>query len=354
MAKPLFQKATRSAVKLKLGIQGPSGSGKTLGALAMAATMAGKDRFAVIDTENGSASLYADRFDFDTLNVGPPYTSLAYVEAIKAAVDAGYKVLVIDSLSHQWVGKGGILSRKEDMDARGGNSFANWAIFTKEHEAFKAFLLAADIHIICTLRTKQEYVVEENAKGKQTPRKVGTAAVQREGMEYELSIVFELQMDHIAGTSKDRTGLFDGRQVDLSDSAVAQEISDWLASAAPAVAQPAQSVDPKEYESAEPVPHSDAAKEMMRDDDDAEANAAPMDADSATCPKCGGRMWDNRLTKRTANAPDFKCRSRTCDGVVWPARDPIRGNAMDANDVPAAPRPTRRTTRPATDGEIPF
>lgn len=239
---PLFQKATRSAVKLKIGLQGPSGSGKTLGALAMAANLAGADHFAVIDTENGSASLYADRFDFDTLNLGPPYTSLAYVEAIRAAVDAGYKVLVVDSLSHQWVGKGGILSRKEEMDKRGGNSFTNWAEFTKEHEAFKAYLLNADVHIIGTLRTKQEYVMEENAKGKQMPKKVGTAAVQREGMEYELSIVFELQMDHKATTSKDRTGLFDGQLVDLTDGATAKTLREWLASAAPAAPTPTRSL----------------------------------------------------------------------------------------------------------------
>lgn len=239
---PMFQKATRSAVKLKIGLQGPSGAGKTLGALAMAANLAGRDRFAVIDTENGSASLYADRFDFDTLNLGAPYTSLAYVEAIKAAVAAGYKVLVIDSLSHQWAGKGGILSRKEDLDKRGGNSFTNWAEFTKEHEAFKAYLLNADVHIICTLRTKQEYVMEENAKGKQMPKKVGTTPVQREGMEYELSVVFELQMDHKAATSKDRTGLFDGKLLDLTDQDVARELREWLASAAPTPPAPSRSL----------------------------------------------------------------------------------------------------------------
>lgn len=250
---PMFQKATRSAVKLKIGLQGPSGAGKTLGALAMAANLAGSDRFAVIDTENGSASLYADRFDFDTLNLAPPYTSLAYVEAIKAAVAAGYKVLVIDSLSHQWAGKGGILSRKEDLDKRGGNSFTNWAEFTKEHEAFKAYLLNADVHIIGTLRTKQEYVLEENGKGKQMPKKVGTAAVQREGMEYELSVVFELQMDHKATTSKDRTGLFDGQMLDLTDGSVATTLRDWLSSAAPAAPTPARSLGQEDEQRADPT-----------------------------------------------------------------------------------------------------
>ena len=96
----------------------------------------------------------------------------------------------------RWVEYGGILSRKEAVDARGGNSFTNWGPFTKEHEAFKAALLALPVHVIATLRTKQDYVMETDSRGKQMPKKVGLAAIQREGMEYELSIMFELQMDH--------------------------------------------------------------------------------------------------------------------------------------------------------------
>lgn len=229
-----FQKAARTAVKLKIGMQGPSGSGKTLGALALAVALAEGRRVAVVDTENGSASLYADRFDFDTLNLDAPYTSARYLEAIQAAVDGGYGAVVVDSLSHQWVGAGGILARKELLDARGGNSFTNWAQFTKEHEAFKAALLAAPLHVIGTLRTKSDYVLEKNDRGKELPKKVGTAAIQREGLEYELSIVFELQMDHRAAPSKDRTGLFDGELVDLTDRSTGRRLLEWLASATPA------------------------------------------------------------------------------------------------------------------------
>jgi hypothetical protein len=233
-----FQKATRTAVKIKLGIQGPSGAGKTLGALALATALAGKGRVAVIDTENGSASLYGDRFDFDTLSLTPPYTSARYIEAITAAVNAGYDVIVLDSISHQWVGEGGILSRKEELDARGGNSYTNWAKFTKEHESFKAAILNTPAHVIATLRAKQDYVVEQNAQGKSAPRKVGLAPVQREGMEYEFSIVFELQMDHKAMVSKDRTGLFEsGTAYDLAKPDVVKRLSAWMESgAAPAIA----------------------------------------------------------------------------------------------------------------------
>ena len=237
-----FQKAERSQVKLKIGIQGPSGSGKTLGALSIATQIAPNGKIALADTEAGSASLYADRFNFDTISITPPYLTSKYEEVMKAAVDGGYDVLIIDSLSHQWAGEGGILNRKEQVDARGGNSFTNWSKFTPEHEGFKAAILNSPIHIIGTLRTKQEYVLEDNGKGKQAPKKMGMAAIQREGMEYELDINFEVQMDHKAITSKDRTGLFPNNvMIDLTDGSVGKRLGDWLKAAkAPEPATPEQ------------------------------------------------------------------------------------------------------------------
>lgn len=227
-----FAPAKRQAVKLKLAISGPSGSGKTLGALALAQGLAKGGPIAVLDTENGSASLYSDRFAFDTLSMHAPYTSKKYQEAIQAAVDGGYAVVVVDSLSHQWAGDGGILSRKERDDQRpGANSYTNWARYTKEHEAFKAFLLSAPVHLIGTLRAKQDYVLETNDRGKQQPKKVGLAPIQREGMEYEFTTVFELQMDHRAAVSKDRTGLFEGTLSDLTDGEVIKSLTAWLSSA---------------------------------------------------------------------------------------------------------------------------
>jgi hypothetical protein len=229
-----FQKATRHAVKLKLAIAGPSGSGKTLGALSLAKTLGGDaGTVALIDTENGSASLYGDKYAFDVLNLGPPFTSARYLEAMEAAIEAGYSVLVIDSLSHQWSGDGGILSRKEELDRRpGSNSYTNWATFTKEHTAFVGKLLQLPVHVVATIRSKQDYVLETNDKGKQQPKKVGMAPVQREGLEYEFSTVFDVQMDHRATASKDRTGLFGDDLVDLVKPETGKKLLSWLASGA--------------------------------------------------------------------------------------------------------------------------
>lgn len=232
-----FRKAARTQIKIKIAVSGPSGAGKTLGALALASGLGKK--VAVIDTENGSASTYCDRYGFDVLELAPPFTSKRYEEAIDAAIEAGYDVLVIDSLSHQWAGEGGILSRKEEMDKRPGtNSYTNWATFTKEHTSFVSKVLHSPIHIIATLRAKQDYVLETNERGKQQPRKVGLAPVQRDGLEYEFSTMFELQMDHRASVSKDRTGLFADELVNLLDKSTATRIKGWLDSAEPAPAKP--------------------------------------------------------------------------------------------------------------------
>jgi hypothetical protein len=210
-----FKKAQRKQAKLRLAITGPSGSGKTFSALLISRGLGQK--IAVVDTENKSASLYADMasgplqgMEFDILEIEPPYTISKYTDAI-AAAEGKYDVLIIDSISHAWAGEGGLLAKKEALDSRGGNSYTNWAGISKEHETFKAKLLNSDIHLVCTMRSKQDYVLEETDKGKKAPKKVGMAPIQRDGMEYEFTIVFDLGMDHNAIASKDRTTLFDGK-----------------------------------------------------------------------------------------------------------------------------------------------
>jgi hypothetical protein len=232
-----FKKAERRQVRPKLALTGPSGSGKTFSALLLAAGMGKK--IAVIDTENGSASLYADMdkgplkgVKFDVLEIDPPYTIDKYARAIEAAQSEGYDVLVADSLSHAWAGEGGLLSKKEALDQRGGNSYTNWAGITKEHELFKARILTADIILICTMRSKQDYVLEINDKGKQAPKKVGMAPIQRDGLEYEFTTVFDLAMDHNAAVSKDRTAMFDGQIFKITKK-TGEQIIAWLNGAKP-------------------------------------------------------------------------------------------------------------------------
>lgn len=204
----MFKKAQRKSVYLKLAIQGPSGSGKTFSSLLLASGIGSK--IAVLDTENGSASLYSDKFQFDVLEMNPPFLTEKYIKGIQEAEKAGYDVLIIDSLSHAWSGEGGILDQKSAKDARGGNSFTNWQEYSKKHEAMKQAMLQSKIHIIGTMRSKMEYVIEQDSNGKQKPKRVGMAAVQRDDMPYEFTVVFDLGQDHSAEAVKDRTSLFDG------------------------------------------------------------------------------------------------------------------------------------------------
>jgi hypothetical protein len=232
-----FKKAERKKIKLKLALTGPSGSGKTYSSLLLAQGLGGK--IAVIDSENGSASLYSDLLAFDVLDVAPPHTTDKYVNAINLAVKNGYDVVVLDSMSHIWAGEGGLLAKKESIDATGrGNSYTNWATISKEFETFKSYLLNAPIHVVATMRSKQDYSQETDDKGKKVIRKIGLAPVQRDGIEYEFSVVFDLAMTHEASASKDRTGLFDGRYFKITPD-IGKELNKWLetgAVAAPIVA----------------------------------------------------------------------------------------------------------------------
>ena len=222
----IFKKAERTKTKLKLAVTGPSGSGKTYSALTLAKGLGKK--VAVVDTERGSASLYSDLFAFDVLEIEAPYTTEKYMEAIKSAEQAGYDVIVLDSITHAWAGAGGLLEQKEQLDARAtrGNSYTNWATITKKHEAFLASILHANVHLIATMRSKQDYVLVER-NGKQVPQKVGMAPIQRDGAEYEFTIVFDVAMNHEAQASKDRTGIFTDSIFKISDD-TSKKIRTWL------------------------------------------------------------------------------------------------------------------------------
>lgn len=257
----MFQKAERKRVKPKIALSGPSGSGKTMGALILASSLGKK--IAVIDTENDAASTYADRFDFDTVCLRPPYSVDKYIAATSAAIRDGYDVLVIDSLSHQWAGDGGLLSKKEDLDSiKGSNHFANWGPISKEHQKFVALILNADIPIIGTMRSKQDYVLSMK-DGKNVPEKVGLAPVQREGMEYEFMTVFDIDTNHTASVSKDRTSLFDGQRFKIT-SETGAKLVEWLSSAKPIEIKKPETTTLGEQGNVLALPSCSSCKEQLR------------------------------------------------------------------------------------------
>lgn len=285
-----FQRATRRKVWIKLGLVGASGSGKTFSALRLATGLGGK--IAVLDTENGSADLYADRFEYDTCTIQAPFTVERYREVINLAVRGGYNVLVMDSLSHAWAGAGGLLEQKDALDRRGGNQFANWQPITQQQEQFKAAILEAPIHIIGTMRAKADYVIDE-AGGKKTPRKVGLAAIQRDGMEYELSVVFMLSADTIAVTDKDRTNLFRGHNAQLTEEH-GQSIARWLDSGAEPLPAPA------------PSPAATVPPQRVT----VTATASSVPGASATpnvCVDCGKSLTSGRVTFAMKNLGRAVC-----------------------------------------------
>lgn len=220
-----FQRAQRKKAKARIGICGPAGAGKTKGALRLAFGIGGK--IAVIDTEHGSAELYSDMGEYDVAPITPPYDPDKYIQLIKDAERAGYGVIIIDSLSHAWAGEGGLLEFVDKKSA-GGNKFAAWRDATPKHNRLIDAMLQSPCHIIATMRSKTEYVVEQNEKGKTVPKKVGTAPVQREGMDYEFTLVFDVeQTRHVATVSKDRTGMFDGF-CDMLTEDHGSHIREWL------------------------------------------------------------------------------------------------------------------------------
>lgn len=222
-----FTKATRKKVKLRLAITGPSGSGKTWGALQIAKGLGGK--IACIDTEKGSASLYDHMVDFDVLELQPPYSPERYITAIHEAQKAGYETLIIDSTSHEWNGSGGVLELLEDISKAKyrGNSWSAWNEMTPRHRAFIDAMLQSDMHIIATGRSKTETAqTEENGKKKVV--KLGMKTEQRDGFEYEFTVVLDLVHDgHFALASKDRTGLFVGDAKPITEE-TGKILSDWL------------------------------------------------------------------------------------------------------------------------------
>jgi hypothetical protein len=219
-----LQQANRKNAKIKMALQGPAGSGKTMGALIIAFGLCGDwSKIAVIDTENHSSELYAHLGNFQVLHLERPFSPERYIEAIKVCEQAAIEVIIIDSISHEWEGIGGILELHSNMM---GNSYTNWAKLTPRHNLFVQNILQSPIHIIGTIRAKQEYVLSEK-NGKQVPEKVGMKGITRDGMDYEFTLVFELDIKNNLIATKDRTSLFMGKPECIASTAIGKLILDW-------------------------------------------------------------------------------------------------------------------------------
>ena len=203
-----LQKAQRHQVKLRLGLSGASGFGK----------------IAVVDTENNSASLYSHLGDFNVVSLNQPYSPERYIEAIKLCEENQMEVIIIDSITHEWQGKGGCLQIHEQL----GGRFQDWAKLTPRHQAFIDAILQSNCHVITTVRKKMDYSMDRDSSGKTRVVKHGLKDITREGFSYELTVDFEIiNENHMAKATKDRTGLFMDKPEILITKGVGRMLIDW-------------------------------------------------------------------------------------------------------------------------------
>lgn len=217
-----LRQSERRKAKIKMALQGSAGSGKTYSSLLLAQGLTNGDfsKVAIIDTENGSADLYAHLGNYNVLTLTPPFTPDNYIKAIDVCEKAGIEVIIIDSISHCW---DYLLDYHSSL---AGNSFTNWAKIKPLEKAFMDKILQCDAHVIATMRTKQDYVLNQK-DGKFIPEKVGLKAVQRDGIDFEFTLVFDIDIKHFAVSSKDRTGLFMGKPEFTINPSTGRKILEW-------------------------------------------------------------------------------------------------------------------------------
>jgi hypothetical protein len=223
-----FRKAVKRGAKLRFAVCGPSGSGKTYTLLKVATELGGP--IAVVDTERGSASKYADLFEFDVMELGS-YNPLNLIEIIDAAASTGHQVLCIDSLSHFWMGKDGELEQVDRAARRmqAPNSFAAWKQITPIHNQLVDKIISAPMHVLVGLRSKTEWVLERDDKtGKTTPRKVGLAPVMRDGIEYEFDVCGEMDQENTLVITKSRCPKLTSAVFSKPGRDIAELLKEWL------------------------------------------------------------------------------------------------------------------------------
>lgn len=220
-----LQKAERHQVKLRLGLSGASGFGKTMSALLLGYGITNDwSKIAIIDTENGSASLYSHLGAYNVLTLEDYYPPERYIKAIEMCEEAGMEVVIIDSITHEWSGKGGCLEIHEQL----GGRFQDWGKVSPRHQSFIDKILNSSAHIITTVRRKVDYSMDADMSGKSKVVKHGTKEITREGFEYELTANFEIINDkHLCKASKDRTGLFMDKPEFIINSFTGRKLMEW-------------------------------------------------------------------------------------------------------------------------------
>ena len=251
-----FKQAKREQVRIKVSIAGPAGSGKTMSSLLMAYGITKAEfpklsdeeiwgKICIIDTENGSGSLYVGKQvgavtigAYNAIDLTPPFAPDVFVDAIHMAENHGMNVIIIDSLSHAWAGAGGALDQQGKIADRSGNSWTAWRTITPQHNRLVDAMLQSPAHIIANMRAKMEYQQTTNDAGKKQVKAIGMGVIMREGIEYEFTVSFMLDYDHVANSTKDRTGIFDGKYFVINEN-TGKQMYAWLSSgAAPAQKAP--------------------------------------------------------------------------------------------------------------------
>ena len=310
-----FKKAKRSQVAIKIGIGGPSGSGKTMSSLLLAYGLVKAehpewsdeecwDKICIIDTENGSGSLYTGESvgethigEYNTIDMAPPFTPVSFIDAIHMAEDHNMRVIIIDSLTHAWTGEGGSLDKQGKIASRSGNSYTAWREVTPEHNRLVDTMLQSKCHLIADMRAKQEYEQVKNEKGKSQVKAIGMGVQMRDGIEYEFTTFFMLDYEHTANATKDRTHMFDGAYFTISPK-TGRAFYNWLTTGSPV--KPAESKPeiqpikkaekkPEPVKEDVPVPPDDDALPFDMDEPEAASHATMEELDKAIRAACAGK-----------------------------------------------------------------
>lgn len=243
------KKALREKIYVKIALMSPSGGGKSFSALRVATGMANqieketgkRPKILVGNTEQKRGYYYANEFDYDIVDIEAPHNPEKYVEFLEFAVSEGYGIVILDSSSHEWEGKGGCL----ELQQQAGGTYQAWGKVTPRHNKFIEAIADSPIHLIATMRGKDQYETEKDDRGKISVKKLGIGAKQRDGFEYEFTCTFLIdQKTHMAETQKDNTHIFEADQQTLLTERHGEKIIQW-ANSGEGYTPPVRNSEPK-------------------------------------------------------------------------------------------------------------